>query len=381
MLRKWPVLLMVRSLDYGGCERDASKIAIGLDRELFEPHIAVFFEGGFRTREVESAGVPILGLPVRSFLNSSVIRGARRLHAYFRRHQIQLVHAFDVPLDIFGAPVARFSRVPVVITSQLSFRNMYSARERIALRLTDWLSDRVVVNSRAVGDSLERDTGLSAGKIYLCYNGVNPRDFSPGQGVHPSFLQGASLVVGSVCVMRPEKRMDLLIESFAQIRQIDSGLRLLLVGEGSELPRLMALRSRLGLEDVCHFEPARPDVAAWMRSMDIYVNCSSSESFPNGLLEAMACGCCVIGAKVGGIPELVTHLEDGLVFDSENAGQLAEMLRLAVSSPTLRQTLRHKAVITAHQRFSMQATIQRTEALYQTLLEQRGVVAPPLPAC
>src|SRR5208282_5339424 len=179
---KWPVLLMVESLGHGGCERDASKIAVGLDRSRFEPHVAVFHSGGFRSHEVEAAGVPILSLPVRSFYNSSAWRGARQLGAYIRRYRIQLVHSLDVPLDIFGAPVARWYRVPVVITSQLSYRNMYPLERRVALRLTDWLADRVVVNSRAVGESLKRELGFPASKLYLCYNGVNPREFYPGPG-------------------------------------------------------------------------------------------------------------------------------------------------------------------------------------------------------
>lgn len=371
---------MVRSLDFGGCERDAAKIAIGLDRTRFVPHMAVFYEGGFRTKEVEAAQVSIVNVPVRSFANSSAFYAARKLGAYLRQHGIKLLHAFDVPVDIFAAPVARWYGVPVVITNQLSFRNMYTHGQRLALRVTDWLADRVVVNSRAVGESLRQEIGFPAEKIYLCYNGVNAAEFHPGPGVRPAALEGASLIIGSVCVMRPEKRIDWLMRSFSEIRNLEPGARLLLMGGGGDLPRLMELRDRLGLHDLCHFEPAHADVADWMRSIDIYVNCSSSESFPNALLEAMACGCCVIGSNVGGIPELITHGHDGLLFDSTDAEDLTAMLRLAASDAALRRELRDRAVRTAHQRFSMKITLERTEALYQELLERRGIKVT-VPAC
>jgi glycosyltransferase involved in cell wall biosynthesis len=291
---------------------------------------------------------------------------------YIRRHGIRLVHAFDVPCDIFAAPVARWYRVPAVVTSQLSYRSMYPAWQRATLRLTDWLSDRIVTNSQAVGASLRRTAGFPGDKLYLCYNGVDPSNFYPGPGVRVPEFEGAPLIVGSVCVMRPEKRMDWLLEAFADVARTNPGLRLLLVGSGSETPRLIDLRNRLGLCDICHFEPARPNAADWMRGIDIFVSTSSIESFPNAVLEAMACGCCVIGSNVGGLPELITHREDGLVFESTSVADLTAAIRLAADEPELRQRLRQQSVLTARHRFSMQKTLQRTEALYESLLDPRA---------
>jgi len=371
-MSKWPVLLLVESLGHGGCERDATKIAVGLDRNRFEPHVAAFHTGGFLTAQLEAAGVPILPLPLRSFVNSSALVAAREMGAYIRRHGIQLVHAFDVPSDIFAAPVARWYGVPAVVTSQLSYRSMYPAWRRAALKVTDWLADRIVTNSQAVGESLRRSAGFPARKLYLCYNGVNSSDFYPGPGIHVPEFEGASLIAGSVCVMRPEKRMDWLLEAFAKVAPTQPGLRLLLVGSGPETPRLIDVRDRLGLGKICHFEPTRPNAADWMRGMDIFVNASSIESFPNAVLEAMACGCCVIGSSVGGIPELITHGEDGLVFDSASLDDLTAGIQRAAGDAALRQRLRQQAAITAHRRFSMQITLERTQALYASLLDPRA---------
>ena len=371
-MSKWPVLLLVDSLGDGGCERDATKIAVGLDRSRFEPHVAVFHPGGPRTPQLEAAGVPILSLPLRSFVNSSMVLAARKMGAYIRRHGIQVVHAFDVPSDIFAAPVARWYGVPAVITSQLSYRSMYAASRRAALRVTDWLSHRVVTNSQAVGESLRRSAAFPARKLYLCYNGVDPSNFYPGPGIRVPEFEGAAAIVGSVCVMRPEKRIDWLLEAFAEVSRTQPGLRLLLVGSGEETPRLLDLRNRLGLGDICHFEPGQPNAADWMRGIDIFVNASSIESFPNAVLEAMACGCCVIGSKVGGIPELITHGEDGLLFESTSLPDLTAAIRVAAADADLRARLRQQAVLTAHRRFSMKITLERTEALYESLLDPQA---------
>ena len=364
-----PILLMVQSLGHGGCERDAAKLAVGLDQSRFSPHIAVLRAGGYRAAEVSSAGIPIIHLPVQSFMKPSLVAASRQLGAYVRAHSIKLIHAFDVPTDIFGAFSGRFYRVPRVVTAQLSFRSLVRPRERMLLRLADRLSDVVIVNSRAVGDSLQRDYRVPAEKIYLCYNGVNSQEFYPGTGVRPDYLRDASVVVGSVCVMRPEKRVDWLLQSFAEARSVNPNAKLLLVGSGPEVGRLQELRDRLGLSEVCFFEPGRPDVADWMRSMDVYINASVSESFPNALLEAMACGCCVIGSRVGGIPELISHRESGLLFDSNNRDDLTDCIRLALSEPELCSNLGENACAVAHSRFPMHVTVERMQTLYQRLLD------------
>jgi glycosyltransferase involved in cell wall biosynthesis len=251
---------------------------------------------------------------------------------------------------------------------------MYDRFGRIALRLTDCLSDAVVVNSQAVGDSLARHIGLPREKIYLCHNGVDSRHFYPAPGRRPAELKDASVVVGSVCVMRPEKRMDWVVRAFAKVHKFDPQAHLLLVGSGPETPRLQALAAELGVSEVSHFEPGQADVAPWMQAMDIYINSSSSESFPNALLEAMACGCFPIGSRVGGIPELIAHRENGLLFDTFSEEELTDMLKLAVTDEPLRNQLRRRAVETAHEQFSMRLTLNRMEALYERLLKKRGVL-------
>jgi glycosyltransferase involved in cell wall biosynthesis len=370
-VKKLPILLMARALSEGGCERDLTRLAIKLDRTRFEPHVGCFRDG-IRRAEIEAAGVPILHLPVTSFRNRSCLDGARKMGAYLREHQIRLVHAFDVPMDLFAAPVARRYGVPAVVTSQLSFRTLCSRGTRLALRFTDYLSSRVVVNSRAVGDSLERDYGIPDDKVFLCYNGVDTTQFYPElekpESNRPAGFRDASVVIGTVCAMRPEKRVDWLIRAFADLRPLDPRARLLLAGSGPETERLTELCGRLGVDDACHFAPSQTDVAPWMRGLDIYVNSSSSESFPNGLLEAMACGCCVIGSQVGGIPELITHGQDGLLFDSAKQEDLTAMLRLAATDNGLRGSLRRQAAQTARERFAMPLTAARMEAFYESLV-------------
>jgi glycosyltransferase involved in cell wall biosynthesis len=109
-----------------------------------------------------------------------------------------------------------------------------------------------------------------------------------------------------------------------------------------------------------------------LRALDIFVISSETESFPNGLLEAMACGCSVIGSRAGGIPELITHHSSGLLFESKNLDDLTAALTKLILDTTLRQSLAKQATVVAREQFSMEINARRNEALYLKLLARRS---------
>src|SRR5271167_3495023 len=146
-----PVLLMVRELSIGGTERQLVETARFLDRSRFVPHVGCFRPTGPRLADLERAGVPILHLPMHSFLSPAVLLSAtRQFIDYVRRYSIQVVHSFDAPLNIFSVPVAKFAGVPAVLSSQRGHRELTGATTHRCLRVTDRLTDAVVVNCDAM---------------------------------------------------------------------------------------------------------------------------------------------------------------------------------------------------------------------------------------
>ncbi|HUK19675.1 MAG TPA: glycosyltransferase [Bryobacteraceae bacterium] len=366
--RPRPILLMVRKLDIGGCERDLTKIATGLDRSRFEPHVGCFQAQGLRAGELQAAAIPIVELPVRSIVSTGGLRGAWEMIRYIHRNRIELVHAFDVPTDMFGVPVARAAGTRVVISSQLSYRHLYSEKERHLLRITDRMVDKILVNCRAVRKHLIEDERVDPERIYLSYNGVDTAIFHPRATERPVEVKGAALVIGTVANLRVEKGLDLLIEAFAKLGDLRRGMKLAIVGHGPLEAELKAQARELGIEDACIFEPGRPDVADWMRSIDIFVSPSRSESFSNSLLEAMASGCMVVGSAVGGTPELITDGRTGLLFRVGDVADLTRALGTAIRDETTRERLARAAASFASENLGVEKAVERAHELYGTLL-------------
>ena len=368
MSEPWPVLLMARELALGGSERQLCEFAKAMDRSRFEPHVACFRGDGFRGDELRAAGVPILELPVGSFLSPSALAGARRLGRYLDRHRIRIVHAFDLPLTIFGVPVARAFRTPLVLSSQRSHRDLAPGLRRHMRRLADFVVDGLVVNCLSVARQLVAEEHVPAGLIHLCYNGVDVTRFYPGERCWPPALQGASLVIGTLCAFRKEKALPTLLEAFARVRSLRPHLKLLLVGDGPLRKDLQERSARLGLAEDCHFEPATADVARWFHATDIFVLPSVSEALSNSLMEAMACGCCAVASRVGGNPELVTHERTGLLFTAGDVAGLAACLQRLIEQPGLAQELAAAGAAHLRERFSTQVAARRMEEIYTGLI-------------
>jgi glycosyltransferase involved in cell wall biosynthesis len=357
---------MARELGLGGTERQLAETALSLDRDQFEPHVGCFTSGGFRAAELRAAGVPILELGVRSLLSASAVEGARRMGAYLARHEIALVHAFDVPLNLFAVPVARCYRTPVVLSSMRAHRDLTPGMTRHLLRLTDRMVDGIVVNSRAVAHELTEHDGVPPSLLRLACNGLDTTVFrrQGERAVLPwDGAAAGTLVIGTVCALRPEKGLHTLMDAFRKVKATRHGVKLVIVGSGPMLAELEAL----GDAD-CHFQPAERNVAPWLRAMDIFVLPSLSEALSNSLMEAMGCGCCPVASRVGGNPELVTDGETGLLFPACDAAALAERLALLLDQPVYRRQLAEQAERRMREHFTRQQAARTMAAIYQDFL-------------
>ncbi len=358
---------MVRELGLGGSERQTVELAMALDKTEFAPHVGCFRANGFRAEELRRAGIPILALPVRSLLAFNAIQGAWEMGRYLRKHDIQLVHTFDLPLTCFGVPVARVFGVPTVLSSQRAHRGLQPQSRRLA-RFSDRLVNGIVANCEAMRVHLIEDEGVPERLIRVCHNWIDLERFQPMPKLRPAGLSEASIVIGAVCALRPEKDLSTLIDAFALVRDAVPGLKLLIVGSGPMRGSLQARACEHSLGEQCLFQDATADVRTWLREMDIFVLPSIHEALSNSLMEAMAFGLAVVASNVGGNPELVIDGETGLLFKAGDAQDLARQLSALIGQAELRQRLRMNASAYVAARFGKEVSVRRMEAVYRAFL-------------
>lgn len=136
-----------------------------------------------------------------------------------------------------------------------------------------------------------------------------------------------------------EKAVDVIVRAIYTADPGHRRVRLLIVGEGSQLLRVLRLAE--ALEVPVEHVPWCADPRRAIIGADIYVTASRTETYSITTLEALGCGLPIIARRVGNIPASVTDGVNGLLFDKDE--QLTELLSRVMSDSKLRERLAESA--------------------------------------
>ncbi len=252
------------------------------------------------------------------------------------------------------------------------------ARLRNILTGRIWWIDRWAAVSRTSKRYIQSRWGVPDARISIVWNGIDVDKFTPCPAGRRAALrqqlglEDGWIVLISVGSLVARKRHGSIIKAFADIPDRPGNARLVILGEGSERPRLEQLAADCGLDGKVILPGRRDDVAAWAAVSDIYVHAALDEAFGLAVAEAMACGNPAIAAGTMGPAEIVEDGENGLlVADGSAEGLSAAMARL-IADGALRARLGEAARRHAVQRYSLQAMCQGYAALYQSVLQAPG---------
>ena len=147
--------------------------------------------------------------------------------------------------------------------------------------------------------------------------------------------------------------------------------KLVVVGHCSSQRSMERLAADLGVRDRVLFTGYQPNeiVREWHQRAKVFIMPSLMESFGIVFLEAMRAGTPVIATRVGGIPEVVVHEENGLLVPPNQPAELAESCTRLLGDPELYERLAAGARNTVH-RFPPEAMIQATEGFFQHMIAQ-----------
>jgi glycosyltransferase involved in cell wall biosynthesis len=174
-------------------------------------------------------------------------------------------------------------------------------------------------------------------------------------------------VIGYAGWLLPIKGPVYLIDAIAQIVPKRSDIQLVLAGKGDQEMELRARARQMKVDQYVTFVGWRPDIHEIMPLFDLFVLPSLNEGMGRVLVEAMAAGKPVIASDTGGIPDLVKHGVNGLLFPPGDEVKLAEHISYLISHPDVAKTMGDRGREMCR-RFSLESMIRKLDRLYEDLL-------------
>ncbi|MBD3296852.1 MAG: glycosyltransferase [Candidatus Omnitrophica bacterium] len=174
-------------------------------------------------------------------------------------------------------------------------------------------------------------------------------------------------VIGALGRLSPVKGYDILVEAFRDARSSGIDCQLLLVGEGPEKKRLRAQAESAGVSERLLITPGGADLKRYFSLMDVFCMPSRHEGLGLSLMEAMAAARPCIASRIGGLAELVTDGETGLLVPPLDHASLAGAIRRVLEDPAFARGLGEKAYRKAHREFSIKESVRRTIGVYNKL--------------
>jgi glycosyltransferase involved in cell wall biosynthesis len=212
------------------------------------------------------------------------------------------------------------------------------------------LCDRIITTGECISGPLRESFHLSKEKVRTIFTGINVPTNLPGRNearlslTQELHLPSSSRFVGMVAVLRSWKGHAYLIEAFDQIADQFPDHHLILAGTGPQKhlqAQIDACKSKNRMHLIGHRENPWPV----FRALDVAVLSSvKNEGIPQTGLQAMFAETPFLGTTVGGIPEIINHMQTGFLVAPSDATVVADGLKTLLTDSNLRKEIASKAL-------------------------------------
>lgn len=362
---------------YGGSGAVATELGLGLAARGHEVHFISYAQpfrlSGFHERvyfhEVELERYPLFET------SHYTLALAAAIHDTAVSEGLDIVHVHYAIPHATSAWIARemLDDAPPLVTTlhgtDVTLVGLHPSFKAIT-RFSIMRSQGITAVSRFLKEVTVRDFDIPEEQIEVIPNFVDTGLFRPRRKVaHKRVLApGGEKIVMHVSNFRPVKRVPELIKVFAGIRG-ETPARLVMVGDGPDRPRAAACARELGLDRDIVFLGKHASVEELLPCADLFLMTSDSESFGLAALEALSCGVPVVAYRAGGLPEVVSHGENGLLVPVRAVEEAAAAAGCLLGDADLWRRFSDAARQAAVERFCITGILPLYEDLYRAKLE------------
>jgi glycosyltransferase involved in cell wall biosynthesis len=369
-----PRVVILVTLDVvGGVGRYIEMLLPGLVHE-FDVTVAAYGDGPIAatTRRAGARAISLRHVrrPINPYRDTL---GLIELIRLFRQLRPDVVHANSSKAGLLGRLAAFLARIDVRIFCAHGWAFATHRGRTAALYLwADRLMRPLTTATICVSES-ERRRGVAARTCDPDRTFVIPNGIDVAAAAQATYRNPVPTVV-SVGRLAPPKDFPTLVRALARAT---SPYRGVIAGEGPDRDAVETAVAEAGLDGRIELAGERSDVPDLLAASDVFVLSSTSEAMPMSVLEAMAAGLPIVGAAVGGIPELVEDGVNGLLFTPGDVDALAGHLDELLSDVELRARMGRASRERAERLFDVSRFRAAHAAVYRELLRRNRVYAVP----
>lgn len=368
-MRPLTILHVNTEPNWRGGEAQTLMLARGL-AERGHRNLVALRRGGALEKAVERAGLVAVPLPMRGEFDPASVFGIGRV---LREEKVDALHyhtSHAVSLGTFATLIA--GRRPAVLTRRVSFslRRNPLARFKYSYRI-----DHLIAVADGVRWVMIAE-GIAPDQISVIHSGIDLARFGKARDrrrVKDEFgIEEDAFLIGSVGHLAEHKGQSTLLEALATLAGPMPGLRLLMIGEGSERAALEAAAKQGPLAGRVVFSGFREDIPQLMSSLDLFVLASiSGEGSPAVIKEAMASGVPIVATDLDGVREIVEDGKEAILVLPDDPERLANAIRDVAGDPVLRASIT-RAARERVEEFSSDRMVERTLEVYRRVTEPRA---------
>lgn len=325
---------------------------------------------------LEKGVKPVINFKINKHFNlKSNLDDYPKLVRFMNENEFTIVHTHLTNGHLLGGLAARsaFPR-PVVV------RTCYDSdggglRDRFIYR---WLTDGIIAVAEVTRRAILDKCPIPPEKIRHIPAAIDTSRFHPENGVRDNRsqwgIEPTAPVVGIVARVQKRRRFHVFFQAIAKTLQKVPHLRVMIIGRGTNIDTVaIDPVKKMGLERHVIFTGYRKDdYVETLNCLDMKVLLvPGSDESCRAAREVMALGKPVIVSKRGMLPEIVEHLQNGLVID-DGPEELADAIMQLVEDISLRRRLGQGALRKAQNHFALEQQFPRIVEFYETLIPRKA---------
>ena len=369
------VLNIISDTNIGGAGRVLLNYLRYADREQFDTSVAVP-RGSLLVPELEKLGAAVYevdGIADRSYDRGDV----KTLRELIRRVDPDIVHAHGA---LSARIAARREGKTVIYTRHSAFpvsaKLRYPPGRWVNKLINEHYADHIIAVSGAAAKNLT-DAGISEKHITVMMNGVSPVARIPDEDADKARkdwgIKPGEFVIGILARIEEYKGHDDILDAVAKLCAEGASVRLLIAGTGDYESEVRRRTNELGITGQVSFLGFQSDVAPFLSVLDAQINASfGTETSSLSILEGFSMGVPAVVSDYGGNPWLVDDGENGMIFKTRDANDLARCVKRLIDEPQTLAAMSKRALEIYSERFTGEIFAKNVENVYRETIAKKA---------